>query len=164
MNSLSEKLIKIASSICEKYGDIKGNSACQDFDVAEINPLSFFTENERKQIMYEYEQMNSCGADYTEDSHNQMSDGMVCGYAISESLNSELMQNKIKLTKKLPTEEGYYFFKPKGDPVKFVKADLCRGKLYAADGSHYFGLVDDLVGHWAKVDQSMFEVVDDETD
>lgn len=65
----------------------------------------------------------------------------------------------IKLTKKLPTEDGWYYWcNKKGDEVIVERVmDL---EVECPTGG--YSSVHRLGGYWAKLDQSMFEVVDDE--
>ena len=74
----------------------------------------------------------------------------------------------IKLTKKLPTEVGRYYltYLPvDGLYVDIVEIDYSKEGTLIVDNLDYgYRPVIYFDGyHWAKVDQSMFEVVDDES-
>ena len=68
----------------------------------------------------------------------------------------------VKLTKDLPTEAGLYYWKElKETNIEIVEVEFCdiMSVLYLS----FLGLtyeVKELGGYWAKVDESMFEVVE----
>ena len=71
--------------------------------------------------------------------------------------------SKIQLTKKLPTEPGqYYWSEGSGFDVDISDVFFIAGSLFIDRGEGGNFRVELMGGYWAPVDQSMFEVVDDE--
>ena len=75
----------------------------------------------------------------------------------------DITKPKIKLTKTLPTEEGFYYWSSphKSSPVIlymcFFDGDGDTDELCSQDFEDYLS-ASTLGGYWAKVDQSMFEI------
>lgn len=64
----------------------------------------------------------------------------------------------IKLTKKMPTEEGWYFYTRRPDILPMPEhLYAANGRLFLAGGQR---LMPSVGGYWAKVEQSHFEVCD----
>jgi hypothetical protein len=65
---------------------------------------------------------------------------------------------KIKMTKTLPGEEGWYYWSEGvGHEVEIYDVELRCGSLFIDRGDSGYLRVNLMGGYWAKVDQSMFE-------
>jgi hypothetical protein len=82
--------------------------------------------------------------------------GSDSGYAAIEIPDEK---PKIKMTKTLPTEAGFYYnIHSWGDSVQIAEIELRGAGLICFIGDNSCGIgVGDVGGYWAKVDQSMFE-------
>lgn len=84
-----EKVIKVAAEICRMHAKTAGARECQDWSNTNIDPSKLFTEQEQKDLLYNFEQHNSGVTDYDEGCLRGMGDEMVMSFVISRNL--ELM-------------------------------------------------------------------------
>lgn len=82
------KILKYAVVILSEHGSIAGNRCCQDWsiDSEEIEePETGFTDEEKKDISFNYQQWNSDGRDYDEEFlgfHDEMSVSFMLSRAV----------------------------------------------------------------------------------
>lgn len=161
---LTEKILKMCAGVLSHYGSMCGNKICQDFDsyaVGLAKPTEFFGKDLCDDIARQYEQENSGGQDYDDESWQSLDDAMVLGFALSNVLSNAAIDSgsRIKLTKELPTEAGEYLWCEKsGDPVKhcYLDFELEDGLSDMISGFK----VEEIGGYWWRIDQSMFEVAE----
>ncbi len=95
--ALEAKVIRCAAKILFMHGSSVGDRTCQDWSgTADNNPDVFFTEKEKDDLSFNYEQWNSGGEDY-DQCFSGMHDEMVASFAIAKALESILEAKPITL-------------------------------------------------------------------
>lgn len=162
---MTKEILKLCAGMLSHYGSMMGKKVCQDFDPTATGvdyPTKLLGKEACDEIMKLYEVYNSDGEDYDSDSWKFMDDGMVCGSAMSEVLKKIDVPSKIRMTKELPTEVGFYYWcgedKQDIEIVEVESSKLHNGGALYVDCCEA-GLVDAdrLGGYWAKVEKGQFE-------
>ena len=85
MNELTIKVLKLAAQICWMHGSVAGNRICQDWS-GKNDVIDTLTEEERRLLAYQYEQMNSNGRDFDPE-HLAFHDEMMVSFYVGHSLD-----------------------------------------------------------------------------
>ena len=98
------KILKYAVVILSEHGSVAGDRCCQDWSIDEEEieaPETGFTEDEKKDISFNYQQWNSNGEDYDPDFLG-FGDEMSVSFMLSRAL--ELMVKELELNNKQPDQ------------------------------------------------------------
>jgi hypothetical protein len=93
MNELTIKVLKLAAQICWMHGSVAGRRVSQEWS-GDNDVLDTLTEDDRRLLAYQYQQMNSNGADFDPE-RLAFDDEMLVSFYVAHSLDLLLAETAV---------------------------------------------------------------------